>query len=128
MSSVAGILRRHGIDYVATKSGKFTTRCPNCGGKGYLNVTCDKDGVAWFCHYCGKGGGERFDQKKPSTKTIWVRRRRFSITATRAANGSFRSCDLNLPVGPRNSANANRPIIKNGPSTAFASCHSGCRK
>jgi hypothetical protein len=28
---------QHGIDYVATRKGKYTTKCPSCGG-GYLNV------------------------------------------------------------------------------------------
>jgi hypothetical protein len=60
--SAQELLKRHGIDYVATKTGKFTTGCPNCGN-GYLNVTVQKDRVAWFCHACDAGSSERFEQK-----------------------------------------------------------------
>jgi putative DNA primase/helicase len=49
------LLKRHGIDYVETKKGTYTTNCPNCSG-GYLNVKIDRKGVAWFCHNCGWGG------------------------------------------------------------------------
>jgi hypothetical protein len=60
--SAQELLKRHGIDYVATKSGKFTTQCPGCGN-GYLNVTVQKDSVAWFCHQCDDGGRDYFEQK-----------------------------------------------------------------
>jgi putative DNA primase/helicase len=49
------LLKRHGIDYVETKKGAYTTNCPNCSG-GYLNVKIDHRGVAWFCHNCDWGG------------------------------------------------------------------------
>jgi hypothetical protein len=57
------LLKRHGIDYVATKSGKYTTGCPSCGS-GYLNVTVQRDQVVWYCHQCDIGGGEQFDQQQ----------------------------------------------------------------
>jgi hypothetical protein len=63
MKSAADILRHHSIDYVVTKSGKYTTKCSACG-EGYLNVKVDKDGVAWYCHHCQEGGGEKFDQSE----------------------------------------------------------------
>jgi hypothetical protein len=55
-------LKRHNIEYVATKSGNYTTACPNCSGGGYLNVKVEKDKVAWFCHNCNVGGSESLDQ------------------------------------------------------------------
>jgi hypothetical protein len=61
--SAQELLKAHGIDYVANKSGKFTTTCPNCG-QGYLNVTVQRDKVAWFCHQCDVGASEAFEQKE----------------------------------------------------------------
>jgi len=58
----AAALKRHGIDYVATKKGKFTTQCPNCS-TGYCNVEEKPDGVVWFCHGCSQGGGEKYEQR-----------------------------------------------------------------
>jgi putative DNA primase/helicase len=49
------LLQRHGIAYVATKKGSYTTKCPSCG-RGYLNVKIDRKGAAWFCHGCGWDG------------------------------------------------------------------------
>jgi hypothetical protein len=56
------ILAKHGIAYLATRKGKFTTKCPNCGG-GYLNVEEKKDSVVWYCPSCQKGGGEKYEQR-----------------------------------------------------------------
>jgi putative DNA primase/helicase len=49
------LLQQHGIAYVATRAGKYTTECPICGG-GYLNVKVDRKGAAWFCQGCGYDG------------------------------------------------------------------------
>jgi len=49
------LLQRHGIAYVATRTGKYATKCPKCGG-GYLNVKIDRKGATWFCHSCGWDG------------------------------------------------------------------------
>src|SRR5215470_16058019 len=49
------LLQRHGIAYVATRTGKYTTQCPTCRG-GYLNVKVDRKGATWFCHGCGWDG------------------------------------------------------------------------
>lgn len=58
--ATAELLRRHGIDYVENRSGKFTVDCPNCR-QGYLNVKVERDRVVWFCHHCEEGGTEAFD-------------------------------------------------------------------
>src|SRR5262249_31009633 len=63
MIDAAEILKRHGIDYVHNKKDRYKTKCPECG-QGYLNVKIDRDGVAWYCHHCEQGGGEKFDQPK----------------------------------------------------------------
>lgn len=68
MTTAQEICRRHGIDYLATKSGKFTVACPNCSGAGYLNCKEEKDGIVWFCHQCDFHGGEKYDQRKPQEK------------------------------------------------------------
>lgn len=57
------LLRRHGIDYVATQKGKFTTSCPHCDG-GYLNVKIERDKVVWYCHNCDDGGSEKLEQSE----------------------------------------------------------------
>jgi len=59
--SAEQLLKRHGIAYVSTKKGSYTTNCPNCSG-GYLNVKEEKDSVAWYCHNCEQGGREKFEQ------------------------------------------------------------------
>lgn len=58
--SAQELLRLHGIDYVATKHGKFTTNCPDCNG-GYLNVKVENDKVVWYCHSCDRGGSEKYE-------------------------------------------------------------------
>jgi hypothetical protein len=58
--SASELLQRHGVAYVKTKSGKFTTACPNCC-KGYCNVKEDKEGVRLYCRDCEKGGWAFFD-------------------------------------------------------------------
>jgi Protein of unknown function (DUF3631) len=58
--SASELLQLHGVAYVKTKSGKFTTACPNCG-KGYCNVKEDKEGVQLYCRDCEKGGWAFFD-------------------------------------------------------------------
>ena len=60
--SAQELLRRHGIEYINTRSGSYTTNCNHCNGKGYLNVKIEKDRVAWYCHFCDEGGAERFEQ------------------------------------------------------------------
>src|SRR5262245_40474624 len=60
MKSANEILTEHSIAYVATRKGRFTTKCPNCGS-GYLNVEAKRDGVVWYCHQCEEGGGEKFE-------------------------------------------------------------------
>jgi putative DNA primase/helicase len=49
------LLQGHGIAYAATRTGKYTTKCPKCGS-GYLNVKIDRKGATWFCHGCGWDG------------------------------------------------------------------------
>jgi|ERR1700704_907628 hypothetical protein len=49
------LLKRHGINYVDTKKGTYTTACPNCNG-GYLKVKTDRNGATWFCHGCNWSG------------------------------------------------------------------------
>jgi hypothetical protein len=63
--SAAELLQRHGIEYVATAKASYTTNCPQCAG-GYLNVKIERDGVAWYCHHCERGGGEKFEQAAAS--------------------------------------------------------------
>jgi hypothetical protein len=63
MSTPQEILRRHGIQYVATKKPEYTTTCPRCNDTGYLNVKIDHEGVAWYCHNCKEGGGEKFEKR-----------------------------------------------------------------
>jgi RecA-family ATPase len=63
--SAADLLARHGIAYVATKSGKFTTTCPHCR-TGYLNVKVEQDKVVWYCHHCDEGAAEHFEPREPS--------------------------------------------------------------
>jgi len=60
VTSPQELLTRNGIAYVATRKGKFTTKCPSCGG-GYLNVEEKRDGVVWFCRACQAGGGEQYE-------------------------------------------------------------------
>ena len=55
-ADIAGALRERGIEYKATRNGKFTCACPRCG-EGYCNVVTDRDGAKWFCHCCDEGGG-----------------------------------------------------------------------
>lgn len=56
----AELLRPFGIEYVATKSGKFTTTCPKCD-QGYCNVVRTKDGFKWYCHQCQEGGSATYE-------------------------------------------------------------------
>jgi RecA-family ATPase len=63
MSTPQEILRRYGIQYVATKKSEYTTTCPRCNDGGYLNVKINHEGVAWYCHHCKEGGGEKFDKR-----------------------------------------------------------------
>src|SRR5262245_46648240 len=65
MTTARELLGRHGIDYQETRKGSYTTACPNCGG-GYLNVKVEKDGAAWYCHGCERGGSENFEQADKS--------------------------------------------------------------
>jgi hypothetical protein len=62
MMTAQEILTKHNIPYVATRKGKFTTNCPNCGG-GYLNVELKRDAVVWYCPSCQEGGGEKYEGK-----------------------------------------------------------------
>jgi DNA primase len=60
------VLKAHGIPYVPTKTS-YTTDCPNCCG-GYLNVKIEHDGVAWYCHHCRQGSGEKFERQEAATE------------------------------------------------------------
>jgi hypothetical protein len=60
--SARELLHRHRIAYKETRTGKFTTSCPECGN-GYLNVSVNRDGAAWYCHHCEEGGGDKFEQR-----------------------------------------------------------------
>jgi hypothetical protein len=63
--SAQELLKRHSIDFVESRKGKYTTDCPNCSGN-YLNVEIKRDGVVWFCQSCQQGAGEKFEQAKPT--------------------------------------------------------------
>jgi hypothetical protein len=63
MLTARELLQRHRITFVATKKGSYTTTCPECGGGGYLNVKVNRAGVAWYCHQCRKGGGEKYERR-----------------------------------------------------------------
>jgi hypothetical protein len=63
MISAQDILRQHGIAFVATKKSEYTTNCPHCR-EGYLSVKVDRDGVAWYCHSCKEGGGEKYEKRE----------------------------------------------------------------
>jgi AAA domain len=63
MSTAQEILARNRIDYIASRKGKFTTKCPTCSG-GYLNVEEKSDGVVWYCPNCEAGGGGKFDESR----------------------------------------------------------------
>jgi 5S rRNA maturation endonuclease (ribonuclease M5) len=67
MRSAEEGLKGRGITYVATKKASYTTNCPNCNG-GYLNVKIESDGVAWYCHHCRQGGGEKFERQEAATE------------------------------------------------------------
>ena len=64
--SAQELLGRHGINFINASRGKYTTSCPECSGGGHLNVTLNRDDVAWYCHNCGKGGRERYEQQHES--------------------------------------------------------------
>jgi hypothetical protein len=55
MKTPQELLRAHGIDYVETKTGTYTTNCPTCKG-GYLTVKIDRRGACWHCHDCKLSG------------------------------------------------------------------------
>jgi AAA domain len=56
-SSAQELLRRHGIAYMATRNGRYTTNCPWCLGP-YLSVKIDDGGACWFCRDCQCRGPE----------------------------------------------------------------------
>jgi len=47
--SAAELLARHNIEYRQTRTGKYSTACPDCNGEGYLSVKIDSKGVQWHC-------------------------------------------------------------------------------
>jgi len=59
--SAQELLKRHDIEYINTRKGKYATTCPNCS-TGYLNVEIKRDGVVWYCQHCKEGSGEKFEQ------------------------------------------------------------------
>jgi hypothetical protein len=66
--TAAEILRERGIAYVETRKGKYTTKCPQCGG-GYLNVELKRDGVVWYCNGCQEGSGEHYNGEQQTKKS-----------------------------------------------------------
>jgi hypothetical protein len=68
--SAAELLARHNIAYQHTRSGKYTTACPNCNGEGYLSVKIGSKGVQWHCQSCDEGDGEYFEQYDERSKPI----------------------------------------------------------
>src|SRR6202521_3593977 len=60
--SAAELLARHNIEYKQTRTGKYSTACPQCKGGGYLDVKIDGKGVQWHCQSCKQGDGEYFEQ------------------------------------------------------------------
>ena len=60
--SAAELLARHNIEYKQTRTGKYSTACPDCNGEGYLDVKIDGKGVQWHCQSCKQGDGEYFEQ------------------------------------------------------------------
>lgn len=59
--SVEQILANAGIAYKATRTGSYSTECPQCD-KGYLSVKCDAKGAVWHCQGCEFEGGGYCDQ------------------------------------------------------------------
>src|SRR5271163_3546708 len=68
--SAAEILSRHNIAFQQTRTGKYSTSCPDCNGEGYLDVRINGKGVQWHCQSCKQGDGEYFDQYERSKPTI----------------------------------------------------------
>jgi hypothetical protein len=98
-SSAQELLRRHGIAYMATRNGRYTTRCPWCSGP-YLNVKVDNDGACWFCRDCQQGGPKALahpDPPQPNNGLGPIREiydyqdelggRRFQVLRLEPANG-----------------------------------------
>jgi hypothetical protein len=65
--SAAELLARHNIEYKQTRSGKYSTSCPDCN-EGYLDVKIDGKGVQWHCQSCKQGKGEYFEQHDKRNK------------------------------------------------------------
>jgi hypothetical protein len=68
--SAAELLARHNIAYRQTRTGKYSTACPQCNGEGYLSVKIDNKGVQWHCQHCDDGDGEYFEQRDEKNKPI----------------------------------------------------------
>jgi len=66
--SAAELLARLNIAYQQTRSGKYSTACPDCNGGGYLSVQIDGKGVQWYCQDCDEAGGEYFEQHDKRNK------------------------------------------------------------
>ena len=59
---------RHNIAFRQTRTGKYSTACPDCNGEGYLSVIIDGKGVQWHCQNCKQGDGEYFEQHDKRNK------------------------------------------------------------
>ncbi len=66
--SAAELLARHNIAFRQTRTGKYSTACPDCNGEGYLDVKIDDKGVQWHCQSCKQGKGEYFEQYDERSK------------------------------------------------------------
>ena len=78
MLSPQELLAQHGIGYIHTAQGKYTTDCPHCRGDGYLNVVIERDGAKWFCHNCDEGGGDKFE--KPENGNLGPIKKTYNYT------------------------------------------------
>jgi hypothetical protein len=129
LTTAQEILRRHNIAYVNTKSGKYTTNCPDCG-QGYLNVKTDSKGVQWFCQYCDRGDGEYFD-KRANGKANKANKAdlgpiKDTTTPMRTTIYCFKHCALSPLMGRRCFASAPDRIRNGGASKASGACCIAC--
>ena len=92
MLSPQELLAQHGIGYIHTAQGKYTTDCPHCRGDGYLNVVIERDGAKWFCHNCDEGGGTSSRNRRTA---ISGQSRKPTITPMKTVICFSRCYDLN---------------------------------
>ena len=114
------LLKRHGINYVDTKKGTYTTACPNCNG-GYLKVKTDRNGATWFCHGCNWSGPNSREHNGDGSdlgpiKAVYdytdeAGGRLFQVVLFRADGKVHRHCDIRREPGFEGWPQAH-PILK----------------